>query len=77
MNYTVTVNELNGFSGSVTLSVSGLPSGFSSSFSPNPAGSSSTLKITAPRSTRRTVTFTVTGTSGSLVHTKGATLSVR
>ena len=77
VNYTVTVNELNGFSGSVTLSVSGLPSGFSSSFSPNPAGSSSTLKITAPRSTRRTVTFTVTGTSGSLVHTKGATLSVR
>ena len=77
VNYTVTVNKINGFAGSVTLGVSGLPSGFSSSFSPNPAGSSSTLKITAPRSSRRTITFTVTGSSGSLVHSKSATLSVR
>jgi subtilase family serine protease len=76
-NYTVTVNKLNGFSGSATLSVSSLPSGFTSSFSPNPAGSSSTLTITAPRSARRTITFTVTGSSGSLVHSKSATLSVR
>jgi len=76
-SYTVTVNKLNGFAGSVTLAVSGLPSGFTSSFTLNPATTSSTLKITAPKSSRRTVTFTVTGTSGSLVHTKSATLSVR
>ena len=77
VTYTVTVNRTNGFTGSVTLSVSGLPSGFSSSFSPNPASTSSALTITAPRSSRRTLTFTVTGTSGSLVHTRTASLSVR
>ena len=77
VKYTVTVNKINGFAGSVTLSASGLPTGFTSSFSPNPTSSSSTLTITAPRSSRRTITFTVTGSSGSLVHTKSATLSVR
>jgi len=77
VSYTVTVNKLNGFAGSVTLAVSGLPSGFTSSFTPNPATTSSTLTITAPRSSRRTITFTVTGTSGSLVHTGTASLSVR
>jgi subtilase family serine protease len=75
--FTVTVNPVNGFAGSVSLSVSGLPSGFGSSFSPNPTGSSSTLTITAPRSSRRTLTFTVTGTSGSLVHSTSATLTLR
>src|SRR5467141_2951965 len=40
---TVTVTPLNGFSGSVSLSVSGLPSGVSASFSPNPATTTSTM----------------------------------
>lgn len=75
--FVVTVKPLSGFTGSVTLSVSGLPGSYTTSFSPNPAGSSSTLKITAPKSSRHTYTFTVTGTSGSLVHTKSASLSVR
>jgi hypothetical protein len=78
ISYTVTVNRQNGFTGSVTLSVSGLPSGFSSSFSTNPTSSSSTLKITTTtKSSRRNVTFTVTGTSGSLAHSKSASLSLR
>jgi len=42
---TVTVTPLNGFSGSVSLSVSGLPSGVSASFSPNPATTTSTMTL--------------------------------
>ena len=75
--FVVTVKPLSGFTGSVSLSVSGLPGGYTTSFSPNPASSSSTLKITAPKSSRHTYTLTVTGTSGSLVHTRSASLSVR
>ena len=43
----VQVNPLNGFTGSVQLSVSGLPSGISASFLPTPTNSSSTLTLTA------------------------------
>ncbi len=78
--FTVTVNRLNGFTGSVTLGVSGLPTGFLAqppSLRTPTTGTSSTLTITAPKTSRRTVTLTVTGTSGSLTHTKTATLSVR
>ena len=75
--FVVTVNKLNGFAGSVSLSASGLPANFTTSFSPNPTSSTSTLTVTVPRVSRHTYTFTVTGTSGSIVHTKTATLSVR
>jgi subtilase family serine protease len=75
--FTVRVHKTNGFNGSVSLSASGLPAGFTSSFSPNPTTLTSTLTITAPKSARSTVTFTVTGTSGSLIHTVSGTLSVR
>ncbi len=65
---TVTVTEANGFSGSVTLSASGLPSGVTASFSPNPTTGSSELTLTAASSASLggPVTVTVTGTSGSL-----------
>lgn len=43
----VQVNSLNGFTGSVQLSVTGLPSGVSASFQPNPTNSNSTLTLTA------------------------------
>lgn len=75
--FVVTVNDLNGFTGSVSLSVAGLPSNFTTSFSPNPTSSTSTLTVTVPRVSRHTYTLTVTGTSGTLVHTKTASLSVR
>ena len=75
--FVVTVNRLNGFTGSVSLSVLGLPSNYTTSFSPNPTTTSSTLTVSVPRSSRHTYTLTVTGTSGALTHTKSASLSVR
>src|SRR5260370_174361 len=76
-SYNVTITPVNGFSGSVTLSLTGQPSGASVSFTTNPATASSTLKVT-PSATgpRGTFTLTITGKSGSLTHTTTATLTV-
>ena len=77
--YTATISALNGFAGNVALTVSGLPSGATASFSPaSVSGSgSSTLTVTTTNimgaSTNR---LTITGTSGSLVHTATVTLIV-
>ncbi len=81
-NYSVTIVPVNGFSGSTSLSATGLPSGTSSAFSPNPvlvSGATavstltiSTLSSVAPGS----YPFTVTGVSGSLVHSTAATLTI-
>jgi fibronectin type 3 domain-containing protein len=73
--YTVTITRSGGFAGAVTLSVTGLPTGTTGSFSPNPAtGSSSTLTLTVSKNTlRNTYTFTVTGTGGSPTITRTAT----
>jgi hypothetical protein len=76
-SYTVTINQLNGFSGSVSLSVSGVPNRTSSSFSPNPATTSSVLTINTSRPTPAgTYTLTITGTSGGTSHTVTVTLQV-
>ena len=76
--YTMTITRTGGFTGNVSLSVTGQPAGATTSFSPNPAGgTSSTLSVTvAPGTTRRTYTLTVTGTSGSLSRTASASLVV-
>ena len=75
--YAVTITGSGGFSGSVTLSLTGQPSGSTVTFSPNPATGSSTLTITTNGSTtRRTYSLTIKGTSGSLSHTVGASLTV-
>jgi uncharacterized membrane protein len=75
---TVTITPSNGFNGSVTLSASGLPSGVTASFSPDPATSTSKLTFTASSSAPRgTVTVTIQGTSGSLTHTTTVSLRVR
>ncbi|HEX6676701.1 MAG TPA: S8 family serine peptidase [Actinomycetes bacterium] len=79
-SYTVTVSSLNGFAGSVSLSLTGLPSGASASWSRNPvtAPGSVTLRVTTTGSTTRgTFTLRVTGTSGALAHQATATLTVR
>jgi hypothetical protein len=76
-SYAVTVNPVGGFTGSVNLTVSGLPSGASGSFSPNPTTSTSTLSVTTATSTPAgSYVLTVTGTSGQLTHTTQVTLVV-
>jgi len=78
-SYTTSVSAVNGFTGTVTFSVSGLPSGASGSFSPTTvAGSgSSTLSVSTNSTTPAgTFTLTITGTSGSLVHSATVSLVV-
>ena len=76
--YTVTISPSGDFAGSVSLNVSGLPSGATASFSPNPATSSSTLSVTTSASTPiGSKTLTVTGVSGSLAHSTTVTLLVK
>src|SRR5437879_3654572 len=76
-SYSVTISPTGGFTGPVTLSVSGLPSGANGSFTPNPATGSSTLSVTTgPSTPLGTSTLTVTGVSGSLTHTTTVTLVV-
>jgi hypothetical protein len=75
LTYTVTVTPVNGFNSPVTLSISGLPSGTTGNFVPNPTTTTSTLTLTVNSSTRKgTYQFTVTGVGGSppLTHTTSA-----
>jgi len=77
--YTVSIGAMNGFADTVNLSVSGLPSGATSSFVPASisASGSSTLTITTAANTPTgTYTLTVTGSTGSLTHSTSATLVV-
>jgi len=76
-NSTITITPVASFSGSVTLSASGLPSGVTAAFNPNPASTTSTLTLTASGTAATgTVTVTITGVSGSLTHTTTITLTV-
>lgn len=73
----ITVVPVNGFSGTVNLSASGLPNGVSAVFSPNPTTTTSTLTLTASgTATMGTSTVTITGTSGTLTHTTTIQLTV-
>jgi hypothetical protein len=70
--FAASTQSLNGFSGNVILSTTGLPSGISVTFSPNPVavGSSSTMTVNASSSTAiGAYGLTINGTSGSLMHT--------
>jgi len=74
---TIAVNPLNGFSGSVSLSASGLPSGVTASFNPAGTATTSTLTVTAgSTATLGTFTVTVTGASGALSHSTTLSLTV-
>jgi uncharacterized membrane protein len=76
---TVFTNALNGFSGPITLSASGLPLEDGVAISPNPvaAGGSATLTMSAsPQDSAANYTVTVTGTGGGVTATTSFTLSV-
>ena len=79
-SYTVSVSSLSGFTGTVTLSVSGLPRGATASFNPSSVTGtgSSTLKVRTTSSTSSgKATLVVTGTSASTSHTATASLTVK
>jgi hypothetical protein len=77
VNSYVSVNTQYGFSGNVSLAVSGLPAGVTASFSPNPTTNSTTLTLTASGTTPLgQSTVTVTGTSGSQTSSTTFTLGV-
>jgi hypothetical protein len=74
---TITVTPADGFTGSVTLSASGLPSGVTAGFSPNPTTTTSSLTFTASASAAiGSSTVTVTGVSGSITQTTTVGLTV-
>jgi hypothetical protein len=74
---TITVTDVAGFSGSVTLAASGLPSGVGASFATNPTSGSSvlTLNVSILASTGSSM-VTITGTSGGLTASTTITLTV-
>ena len=75
---TITITPSNGFAATVNLSIGGLPNGVTAAFSPNPASSSSALKISvSPTAPRGSFNLTISGVSGNLTHTTTLTLSVR
>jgi hypothetical protein len=82
-SYTVTLDALNGFTGSVSLSVSGLPPGASASWSTTsvPLGTAPTTVTltvtTANATTGGTYPLTITGTGGGLIHTAAVNLAVK
>ncbi len=78
--YTATVNAVDGFSGTVNFSVSGLPANTTASFAPASVATAgtTTLTITTSASTASgNYPLTLTASSGSLVRTKPATLVVQ
>jgi hypothetical protein len=78
-SYTVSVVPVNGYTGSVTLSVSGQPSGVSVSWRPSNTatpGSPATLSLTSSGAPRGNYTLTITGTDGTNTHTAQVTLTI-
>jgi hypothetical protein len=76
--YTVTIGSLNGFGGVVTLSLSGLPTGATPSFNPATVTGSGTSTLTITTTTAMpsgTYPLVITGTSGSVTHTAGVSLT--
>jgi hypothetical protein len=78
---TITTTVSNGFNNAVSLSASGVPSGTTVSFSPNPiaapGGGTSTMTITVGSSTPTGIyPITVTGSGGGTQHNTTVTLTV-
>ena len=78
-SYTVSVSVANGFSGGVALTITGLPTGATPTFTPGTVsapGSSQLVVSTATSTTPGSYQFTISGTSGSTTRTTSATLVV-
>ena len=79
-SFTLTVASVNGFNSAVAMSVSGLPTGVTASFSPaSVAGGSGSSTLTvnvASTATAGTSVLAVTGTSGNITQTQTVTLAV-
>ncbi|HET6931790.1 MAG TPA: hypothetical protein VFI45_15795, partial [Candidatus Acidoferrum sp.] len=74
---TVAITPQNGFTGNVSLSASGLPSGVTASFNPTSAATTSTLTLSATSTaTTGKVTVTITGTASTLINSTTLSLTV-
>lgn len=74
---TITVTTQNGFTGSVSLSASGLPRGVTASFNPGSTTNTSTLTLSARKNAAPgTFSIRINGISGSLTHTVVISLNV-
>jgi outer membrane protein assembly factor BamB len=75
--YVVTVTPSGGFNGSVALSLTGLPSGATASFSPSSTKGVSTLTVQIAHNAKLTTsTLTIRGDSGILSHTTSVVLQI-
>lgn len=78
--YTVTISAVNGFTGTVNLSVAGLDSRVTGSFNPTAiAGSGTSILrvLTTKQAAKGTRTLTITGVSGSLSHSATVSLVIQ
>jgi hypothetical protein len=78
-SYGISVSSINGFSGSVALSIGGVPAGATATFNPGSitgAGISSLAITTSTTTPAGVYNMIVTGTSGAIVHTVGVQLIV-
>ncbi|HTS37326.1 MAG TPA: hypothetical protein VMH04_16735 [Candidatus Solibacter sp.] len=78
--FKVAVTAMNGFSGRVTFSLDGLPSKVAGVFLPsyvNGSGTSYFIFVVGLKQASGTFPLTITGTSGSLVHSTNVTLNVK
>ncbi len=78
--FTVTIAAVQGFSGTVSLSVSGVPKFATATFAPASIGSSGTSTLTVATKkqvTKGTSTLTITGSGGGRVHSMTVSLVTR
>ncbi|GAC1339518.1 MAG: hypothetical protein NVSMB23_08630 [Myxococcales bacterium] len=76
-SYTVTVARTGGFTGAVSLSVTGLPSGAAGTFSATTTPDASTLNVTTSTTTPTgSYPLTISGTSGATTRSTSVTLAV-
>jgi galactose oxidase-like protein len=79
-SYTITINPIGGFAGTVSLSVTGLPRRANGNFNPSSITGSGTSTLTVfpnKNAPRGTSTLTITGSSGGLSHSTAVSLTIQ